>query len=257
MDDPQLKAALSIIIDKMGTASGIAQELKIPITSAEKLEHSDHIIYLMIETSSEGNPIIVGLLKMGWKKLYLFDKKGSRSEDMVYCLLDFYIHETRQRHGYGITLLNYMLKDNQIQAKKLAIDQPTNKLLQFMWKHFHLSKLVNQGNNFVIYEEFFDSSNDTLSEVHSENRSCGYKNQPTFGRHGAARQQDCMAQILYGNKEAMYLDYVQNKKTSKPEEEEHKEIEPKIEQVHHENNHSNMDNNHQKLDIKNFHTQLW
>lgn len=25
-----------------------------------------------------------------------------------------------------------------------------------MWKHYQLSKLVNQGNNFVIYEEFFD-----------------------------------------------------------------------------------------------------
>jgi hypothetical protein len=47
---------------------------------------------------------------MGWKKLYLFNKKGSRTEAMVYCLLDFYIHETRQRHGYGIKLMDYMLK---------------------------------------------------------------------------------------------------------------------------------------------------
>lgn len=54
--------------------------------------------------------VVVGLLKMGWKKLYLFNKKGSRTEAMVYCLLDFYIHETRQRHGYGIKLMDYMLK---------------------------------------------------------------------------------------------------------------------------------------------------
>lgn len=27
-----------------------------------------------------------------------------------------------------------------------------------MWKHYQLSKLVNQGNNFVIYEEFFDDT---------------------------------------------------------------------------------------------------
>lgn len=47
---------------------------------------------------------------MGWKKLYLFDKKGSRSEAMVYCLLDFYIHETRQRQGYGNKLVEHMLK---------------------------------------------------------------------------------------------------------------------------------------------------
>jgi GNAT superfamily N-acetyltransferase len=54
--------------------------------------------------------VVVGILKMGWKKLYLFDKKGSRSEAMVYCLLDFYIHETRQRQGYGNKLFEHMLK---------------------------------------------------------------------------------------------------------------------------------------------------
>jgi len=43
-------------------------------------------------------------------------------------------------------------------AKNLAIEKPTKNLLQFMWKHFQLSKLVNQGNNFIIYEEFFDDA---------------------------------------------------------------------------------------------------
>lgn len=50
------------------------------------------------------------------------------------------------------------LQDINLDAKNLAIDKPTKKLLQFMWKHFKLSKLVNQGNNFVIFEEFFDES---------------------------------------------------------------------------------------------------
>lgn len=61
--------------------------------------------YTMFRTN-----VVVGILKMGWKKLYLFDKKGSRSEAMVYCLLDFYVHETRQRQGYGNKLIEYMLK---------------------------------------------------------------------------------------------------------------------------------------------------
>lgn len=47
---------------------------------------------------------------MGWKKLYLFNKAGLRSEAMVYCLLDFYVHESKQRQGYGKRLLNYMLQ---------------------------------------------------------------------------------------------------------------------------------------------------
>lgn len=49
-------------------------------------------------------------------------------------------------------------QDIDLEAKHLAIDKPTKKLLQFMWKHYQLSKLVNQGNNFVIFEEFFDEA---------------------------------------------------------------------------------------------------
>lgn len=45
---------ISNIVDKMGQASGIAQELRSPITSAEKLMRSDHILYLMTEQTSQG-----------------------------------------------------------------------------------------------------------------------------------------------------------------------------------------------------------
>lgn len=38
----------------MGQASGVAQELKSPITSADKLMRSDHILYLMTEQTSQG-----------------------------------------------------------------------------------------------------------------------------------------------------------------------------------------------------------
>lgn len=40
----------------------------------------------------------------------------------------------------------------------LAIDKPTTQLSKFMKKHFQLYKTVNQGNNFIIYEEFFDDA---------------------------------------------------------------------------------------------------
>lgn len=262
-EDPELQMIISNILDKMGQASGIAQELKSPITSAEKLMRSDHILYLMTEQTSPGHFVVVGLLKMGWKKLYLFNKKGSRTEAMVYCLLDFYIHETRQRHGYGIKLMDYMLKDNQIQASQLAVDQPTNKLLQFLWKYFNLSKLVNQGNNFVIFEEFFETSSDKES---GSDRSSGYKSQPTFGRHGAARQQDCMANILYGAKPSETQNGNSNGNVDRVEyqqrdNKQHKE-EHHVEVQHHvvdegDGHKSNQSNHTQpKLDLKNFHTQL-
>lgn len=42
------------IIDEMGKASAVAQELKMPITSADKLVNSDHIIYIMTEHDKPG-----------------------------------------------------------------------------------------------------------------------------------------------------------------------------------------------------------
>jgi alpha-tubulin N-acetyltransferase 1 len=40
---------MKLIIDEMGKASAVAQELKLPVTSADKLANSDHILYLMTE----------------------------------------------------------------------------------------------------------------------------------------------------------------------------------------------------------------
>lgn len=40
---------MGMIIDEMGKLSAMAQDLKIPETSARKLANSDHIVYIMIE----------------------------------------------------------------------------------------------------------------------------------------------------------------------------------------------------------------
>jgi len=40
---------MAVIIDEMGKASAVAQELKLPITSTDKLINSEHIIYMMTE----------------------------------------------------------------------------------------------------------------------------------------------------------------------------------------------------------------
>jgi len=37
------------MIDEMGKVSAMAQELRSPITSAELLINSDHVLYMMIE----------------------------------------------------------------------------------------------------------------------------------------------------------------------------------------------------------------
>ncbi|XP_025414955.1 alpha-tubulin N-acetyltransferase 1-like [Sipha flava] len=210
-DDGNLQKRVAMIVDEMGKASARAQDLKMPITTAEKLSKSDHTIYLFSEQTNEEKCVVVGILKMGWKKLYLFDKKGSRSEAMVYCLLDFYIHETRQRQGYGNKLFEHMLKDNELEAKHIAIDKPSKKMLQFMQKHYSLKKLVDQGNNFVIFEEFFD----TPGFMHLQDKfdsTHGYRNKPTYGRHAANKHGDSMSDILHGAGSATRLNdkYVAN-----------------------------------------------
>jgi len=48
-------------------------------------------------------------------------------------------------------------------------------MLQFMQKHYSLKKLVDQGNNFVIFEEFFDTpGNNTLSLIYYNCYYYGY-----------------------------------------------------------------------------------
>lgn len=59
-----------------------------------------------------------------------------------------------------LTVLTF--QDNELEAKQLAIDKPSKKMLQFMQKHYSLKKLVDQGNNFVIFEEFFDTPGNML-----------------------------------------------------------------------------------------------
>uniref|UniRef100_A0A2H8TSJ5 Alpha-tubulin N-acetyltransferase n=2 Tax=Melanaphis sacchari TaxID=742174 RepID=A0A2H8TSJ5_9HEMI len=158
------------MIDEMGKVSAIAQKLRSPITSAEMLINSDHVLYMMIEHNTSANFVVVGILKMGWKKLCLYNKAvGFCKETMVYCLMDFYIHESRQHKGYGKYLIDYMLQDMHLCAKNLAIEKPTKNLLQFMWKHFQLSKIVNQGNYFIIYEDFFDDAFNERSFNNSAN----------------------------------------------------------------------------------------
>ncbi|CAI6365413.1 unnamed protein product [Macrosiphum euphorbiae] len=190
----ELRNNLRLIIDEIGKSSAIAQHLEFPITSAQKLLNSDHVIYMMTEQNTPANFAVIGFLKMGWKKLFIYNKHNTCSETLVYCMLDFYIYESKQRQGYGKRLIEYMLEDVKLHARHLVIDKPTTNLLQFMLKNFQLSKLVNQGNNFGIYEDFFDEFDE--NHDYTGNRTSGYNRPPTFGRHGAHKHHDSMGEIL-------------------------------------------------------------
>lgn len=43
-------------------------------------------------------------------------------------------------------------------------------MLKFMEKHYSLKKVIDQGNNFVIFEEFFDNPGNILNVyLHEDN----------------------------------------------------------------------------------------
>lgn len=152
-----LQQRVSEILDCMGAASAKAQGLKAPITSGDKLRtQSEHMVYLLVDRESNaGRGSVVGLLKVGKKNLFLLDRAGDQKEVYPTCILDFYVHESRQRSGCGKKLFEYMLQDVKIQPRLLAIDRPSPKLVAFMRKHYDLASIIPQVNNYVIYDGFF------------------------------------------------------------------------------------------------------
>ncbi|XP_058054887.1 alpha-tubulin N-acetyltransferase-like [Anopheles bellator] len=157
-------AQISEIINFVGSMSAQAQGLSVPVTTPQKLRNSDHHIYLMFEPNDK-NGLVVGILKVGRKSLYVFDPSGETVNVTAPCVLDFYVHESRQRGGIGRELFEHMLREEHIQPDELAIDRPSEKLLGFLQKHYGLSKKIPQMNNFVVYEGFFASKEHNSSDI--------------------------------------------------------------------------------------------
>ncbi|XP_053677670.1 alpha-tubulin N-acetyltransferase [Anopheles nili] len=157
-------AQISEIINTVGSLSAQAQGLSVPVTTAQKLRNSDHHIYLMFE-SDDKNGLVVGILKVGRKSLYVFDPSGETVNVTAPCVLDFYVHESRQRGGLGRELFEHMLQEENIHPDELAIDRPSEKLLGFLQKHYGLSKKIPQMNNFVVYEGFFASKAQNSTDI--------------------------------------------------------------------------------------------
>nr|XP_055185987.1 alpha-tubulin N-acetyltransferase 1 isoform X4 [Nyctereutes procyonoides] len=145
------------IVDELGKASAKAQHLPAPITSASRMQSNRHVMYVLKDTSARpaGKGAIIGFLKVGYKKLFVLDDREAHNEVEPLCILDFYIHESLQRHGHGRELFHYMLQKERVEPHQLAIDRPSQKLLKFLNKHYNLETTVPQVNNFVIFEGFF------------------------------------------------------------------------------------------------------
>ena len=57
---------------------------------------------------------VIGILKVGAKHLYVYDSNGQVHERTPLCVLDFYVHESKQRLGFGKRLFDTMLEVFQL-----------------------------------------------------------------------------------------------------------------------------------------------
>lgn len=147
---------LGLVIDALGEASCAAQGLPAPVTSTLRLQGSGHRIYILVEPTAGGG-IVLGLLKVGFKQLFLRDEHSRLRQGRPLCLLDFYVHQSRQRQGWGRRLFDRMAETEQVAASKLAIDQPSEKMLAFMERHFGLTEPLPQSNHFAVFPGFFET----------------------------------------------------------------------------------------------------
>lgn len=103
---------MSTILTSIGEKSAKAQDLNHVITSGDLQRNSNYSVYLSVdlEHGNKGYGIVLGLLKVGVKHLFLYDSCGNYREVDANCILDFYIHESKQRMGFGKELFRHMLK---------------------------------------------------------------------------------------------------------------------------------------------------
>ncbi|KAF9410285.1 hypothetical protein HW555_010592 [Spodoptera exigua] len=185
------------IIDQLGEESASAQGLNKVITSAEKLrKNPGHIVYLLKDhRGKEGKGEIIGLLKVGRKHLFLFDSKEVVHEVEPLCVLDFYVVRDRQRMGFGRMLYDYMLHELEVTAWQMAIDGPSEKMEKFLSRNFGIEKLIRQNNNFAVAPNFFDRSDEEIS-----NSGGGPSAAPAaaVGRFAAPKPASAIANVIHG-----------------------------------------------------------
>lgn len=134
----------------MGAASSKAQRLPQVITSSMKLFNTDNKLYIKAEGKAA-----IGILKTGKRNLFIRNDFGTIKEIKPVCVLDFYVHESMQRGGYGKALFEFMLRAEGLRPEKLAYDRPSEKLISFLAKHYGLKKYVPQNNNFVVFDAYW------------------------------------------------------------------------------------------------------
>lgn len=143
---------LTFLIDEIGHASSHSQGLSTTITTYSRFIYSNHKLFIKFDDNK-----MIGFIKIGTKNLIYNDWQGKMKELAPLCVLDFYVHESVQRHGFGKLIFEKMLQSENIEPWKVAIDKPSGKFLGFLLKHYGLKNYRSQTNNFVIFDAFFET----------------------------------------------------------------------------------------------------
>ena len=142
------------LINEMGTMSSTVQGLNHVITTYSAFMSGNNTIYMLL---SDDQREALGFVKVGYRHLFFWDHFGAQREYMnILCLLDFFVHPSTQRKGYGKKLIDKMLATENKEMKEIPIDKPSPLCLSFMKKHFGLSQFTPQSNNYVIFEQFWE-----------------------------------------------------------------------------------------------------
>jgi alpha-tubulin N-acetyltransferase 1 len=157
---------VSSLINQIGIASSRAQGLPHVITNFSTFVNSDNTIYMLI---SEDGKKALGFVKVGTRNLFLWDRRAVQHQKRCVCLLDFFTCPTCQRQGHGKKMIDAMLEDQGLNMVQVPIDRPSNLCLSFMKRHFGLCEYVAQSNNFVVFDQFWqsDSATNTISQYNS------------------------------------------------------------------------------------------
>lgn len=169
LDDRSLRGMTSnlmTVLDTIGKRSATAQGLKKPVTYGSAASLFGQRVYLLVEDRRA-----LGFIKVGAKNLFvapppLHATRSNHScvqdafkEINPLCVLDFYVHESCQRSGFGKQLFDRMLQQEGKTPSQLAYDRPSPKFLGFLRKHCGLSRYQPQNNNYVVFDEFFAQGN--------------------------------------------------------------------------------------------------
>ena len=142
-----------------------------PITSGYKFFGSDQHIYILCNKNK-----FIGFIKVGKKHLFIYDEIGVPIEINPLCVLDFYTYETCQRKGYGKIMFSEMISKEKILPRKLGIDRPSIKFLNFLQKYYGLKDYVPQNNNFVVFKDYFIDEPQKRDKYDIYNHNYNYNN---------------------------------------------------------------------------------